>query len=401
LKRRLLFITFYFPPDLDAGSFRARALVDELEAQAGDEWDIDVVTTMPNRYHTYDAKGEAFEQRGSVTIRRIPLPDHKSGIHDQSRAFLAYAKQVLRLIKGTEYDGVFATTSRQAGGVLGAWIANRRGVPFYLDVRDIFVDTLEDLLRGSPLKVVLPAVRAAERYMLASASGVNVVSAGFLSYFEARRYKRRFTVYPNGIDDEFLELGTPEPTWGLGQKTVLYAGNIGAGQGLHRIVPGFAKRLGPEWRVQVVGDGGKRRELEDELQKHGVDNVQILDPVPRSQLVQMYQQADVLFLHLNDYKAFRRVLPSKIFEYAASGKPILAGVAGHAESFLEENVDNAALFSPCDVEAGAEALNTLRLEATPRKSFIDQYARGAIVRRMASDILATFGTPKDAKAPQT
>jgi len=31
--------------------------------------------------------------------------------------------------------------------------------------------------------------------------------------------------------------------------------------------------------------------------------------------------ADVLFLHLNAYKAFEKVLPSKIFEYAATGRP--------------------------------------------------------------------------------
>ena len=43
---------------------------------------------------------------------------------------------------------------------------------------------------------------------------------------------------------------------------------------------------------------------------------------------------DVLFLHLNDYSAFRKVIPSKIFEYAATGKPIVAGVSGYAAEFL-------------------------------------------------------------------
>ena len=61
--------------------------------------------------------------------------------------------------------------------------------------------------------------------------------------------------------------------------------------------------------------------------------MQIIDPVSRSDLFDEYKNADVLFLHLNDYAAFRKVLPSKIFEYAATGKPILAGVAGYMQNF--------------------------------------------------------------------
>ena len=400
MKRRLLFLSFYFPPDLCAGSFRAKALVDELEAQGGDTWDIDILTTMPNRYHSFEADADTLEEGGGVTIRRIPLPDHQSGMRDQSRAFLAYAAQVRKRIKGTDYDGVFATTSRQATGMLGAWIANRRGVPFYVDVRDIFADTMEDLLNGSPIRALLPVLRAGERYMIKSADRVNVVSGGFIPYFESRGHAGAFTVYPNGIDDEFLETGAQGVPAERSSKTVLYAGNIGEGQGLHRVVPALAKQLGAEWRVRIVGDGGKRKELKEALQQQEVDNVDLLEPVPRSKLVEMYKEADVLFLHLNDYKAFRRVLPSKIFEYAAMRKPILAGVAGHAQSFLEDNVENAAVFSPCDPDAGVEALNALRLEETPRLAFIEEYGRGAIVRRMASDILGTFDA-KDARVPQT
>ena len=50
---RLLFVTFYFPPDLSAGSFRATALVDALLERGPAEIQIDVLTTVPNRYHTF------------------------------------------------------------------------------------------------------------------------------------------------------------------------------------------------------------------------------------------------------------------------------------------------------------------------------------------------------------
>jgi glycosyltransferase involved in cell wall biosynthesis len=121
--------------------------------------------------------------------------------------------------------------------------------------------------------------------------------------------------------------------------------------------------------------------------------------VERKALIATYRDADVLFLHLNDLDAFEKVLPSKIFEYAALGKPIWAGVRGHAADFLTREVENAAVFPPCDVEAAVAALDRLRLAATPRAAFVAKYSREAICRQMAAEILAT-GQPRPSSLAQ-
>lgn len=95
----------------------------------------------------------------------------------------------------------------------------------------------------------------------------------------------------------------------------------------------------------------------------------------------------MLFLHLNSHAAFKKVLPSKIFEYAASGKPILAGIDGYAATFTRDQLTNAAVFNPCDAEGGVRALSSLRLEETDRTEFIQRYARASIMRAMAADIM--------------
>ncbi len=50
---RLLVVSFYYSPDLAAGSFRATALVAALRERAPPGTHIDVVTTLPNRYRTF------------------------------------------------------------------------------------------------------------------------------------------------------------------------------------------------------------------------------------------------------------------------------------------------------------------------------------------------------------
>ena len=177
---KLLILSFYYPPDLSAGSFRAKALVEALHALRPDDLRVEVITTMPNRYHSMVSEAPEREDHGWLTIRRIRLPDHQSGMADQTKAFAAFALRARRETAGGHWDAVLATSSRLMTAALGAHIARRSGAPLYLDIRDLFADTTSDLLARSPLRVLLPIFRVLERRTLRAAARVNLVSAGFL-----------------------------------------------------------------------------------------------------------------------------------------------------------------------------------------------------------------------------
>jgi glycosyltransferase involved in cell wall biosynthesis len=315
------------------------------------------------------------------------VPLHRSRMVDQARAFGHFARAAARQVKGRQYDLVYATSSRLMTAALGAWIAGGVRAPLYLDIRDIFVDTLKEIVPGAVARPLLPAFSAIERWTIARAARVNLVSEGFRSYFASRYPARSFSYFTNGIDEEFLRV-PPCPKRDAGQPiAVLCAGNMGQGQGLDAIVPAVAKRLGSRVRFRLVGDGGRRAQLERALADSRVTNVEVVAPMSRDALIGEYQVSDVLFLHLNDYQAFKRVLPSKIFEYAALGKPIWAGVAGYAAQFLHSEVSNASVFPPCDVERALVAFERLDLHSRPREEFIRKYRRTDIMRAMAADVL--------------
>lgn len=384
----ILILSFYFEPDLSAGSFRSTALVKALGRKLTEEDRIEVLTTRPNRYHSYQVEAPRCQEEGNIVIERIPLPSHHSGMIDQSRSFATFARQVWTRTRGRRYDLVVATSSRLMTAVLGGMVAHRVKAPLYLDIRDIFTDTMANLFAGKPHRAVLPALRFMERWTLNQADGVNLVSPGFLEHFRALRDNLDYRVFTNGIDEEFVDADfCPTATGDTSRRVILYAGNIGEGQGLDRIVPEAAERLGPAYEIWIVGDGGMRKALEVGVRDWGVTNVKLLDPVSRRELMTLYARADYLLLHLNDHDAFRKVLPSKIFEYGATGKPILAGVAGCSRQFIEENLDNAAVFDPCDVAGLVEALGTLSPTLRARKGFIQAFRRGKIIDRLADDIL--------------
>jgi len=385
---RILVLTFYFSPDLCAGSFRATALVEELSSRLQTDDELRVITTLPNRYHSFSVETPELEEKGGLQIQRIALPSHKSRMVDQSKAFVFFAREVWRKTAGRNYDLVFATSSRMMTAVLGSEVARRCGALLYLDIRDIFPDTLADVFAGKPQRIVLPFLRVLERRMVRRADRINLVSDGFVDYFRRIRDDLDYRLLPNGIDDVFLEAEFAGSQTVKQRKQILYAGNIGEGQGLHRVLPEAAKKSGPGYEFLVVGDGGARPQLERELALRGVDNVRIMDPVSRDRLIELYAEADILFLHLNDYPAFHKVLPSKIFEYAATGKPILAGAGGYARRFIQEQVANAALFDPCDPHELVAALGRLEPGPTPRAEFVKKFARRSIICRLADDIIA-------------
>ena len=390
--KRVVYLTFYYEPDLCAGSFRNTPLAIELAKQAHErDVIVDVYTTLPNRYSTFEQSAPEFEELGNLRIHRIPLPPHKSGMFDQVFSFKKFYSEVIKLNKNKRADLVFASSSRLFTAYLGYKIAKKSNSPLYLDIRDIFVDTMSDVFKSKILKlVILPLLRLIEERTFNYARHINFISGGFKSYFSKFR-NTEFTFYTNGIDEEFLE---PAPfvlkkdKFSL-KKSIVYAGNIGEGQGLHKVIPQAAKELGSEFEFIVIGDGGTKKLLQEEIENLALSNVVLQNPVNRKDLQTIYRDADYLFIHLNDYPAFRKVLPSKIFELATFGKPIIAGVSGFAAEFMKSEVSDSFVFEPCNSMQLVEFLRIDKASNTiEREEFKLKYRRCNINKLMAESILS-------------
>jgi glycosyltransferase involved in cell wall biosynthesis len=390
--KRVVYLTFYYEPDLCAGSFRNTPLAIELAKQASErDIIIDVYTTLPNRYSTFEQSAPEFEEVGNLRIYRISLPAHKSGMLDQVFSFKKFYSEVIKLNKNKRADLVFASSSRLFTAYLGFTIAKKSEALLYLDIRDIFVDTMSDVFKSKIVKLcILPLLKLIEKKTFNYAKHINLISGGFKSYFSKFR-DTEFTFYTNGIDEEFLKSDAVlEKKDKIGsKKSIVYAGNIGEGQGLHKIIPQAAKELGSEFEFIVIGDGGTKKLLRDEIDYLSITNVVLEKPVNRKELQGIYSNADYLFIHLNDYPAFRKVLPSKIFELATFGKPIVAGVSGFAAEFIKNEVSDSFVFEPCNSKQLVDFLrNDMASNTIHRKGFKMKYRRRNINSLMSESILS-------------
>ena len=392
---KIVFFTFYYPPDLCAGSFRAIALAQAVSNRMKDNDELHIITTHPNRYENHIVKAENVEINGNIIVHRISVPSHKSGMLSQARSFTTYALASYKLSNNLNPDFIIGTTSRLMTGVLTGVSARKSGSKYFIDLRDIFSETISDIfsqqsrLLGFASKATFSLL---ERWLLKKAVGVNVVSEGFFEYFQTKGLDTsNWSFFPNGVDKEFVNLPLLENKDSKNIKTILYAGNIGIGQGLEVVLPVVAKQIGSGYRFLVIGGGGAKSKLINAIKNNNVKNIEILPPVNRENLIEYYNDADILFLHLNDIPAFRRVLPSKIFEYTSLRKPIVAGLSGYSAKFIVDNVPFASIFNSGDADGCVDAIKkagSLEIKDKSIDIFVEKYSREKIMSKMAKHIFS-------------
>ena len=71
---KIVFFTFYYPPDLSAGSFRSIALAKALSSKMEEGDELHVITTHPNRYANLRVVADDLEVDGKITVHRIAVP---------------------------------------------------------------------------------------------------------------------------------------------------------------------------------------------------------------------------------------------------------------------------------------------------------------------------------------
>ena len=289
--KRIVFLSYYFEPDLCAGSFRNTSLLNELKQLIEDNTKIDIYTTLPNRYSTFNSEAKELEAFNKIRIFRISTPAHNNGMFGQILAFKQYFTEVIRLNKDEACDLVYASSSRLFTAFLGAILSSKKNAFLYLDIRDIFKETILDTLKIKSLSGILStSISIIERYTFSRASHINLISPGFEGYF-MKYNDKKFSYFTNGIDEIFLK----DRAKSISKKTecvfeIVYAGNIGWSQGLHKVIPQAAKDLGDRFRFTLIGDGGAKSELLHEIKKLETNNVQLLNPIKREELKEIYKR---------------------------------------------------------------------------------------------------------------
>ena len=175
---------------------------------------------------------------------------------------------------------------------------------------------------------------------------------------------QKIQVVKNGANLDLYKNQPPEESLksslGLDGKFVLgYIGTHGMAHKLDFILD-CAKETGdPNLHFLFVGSGSKKASLVEQAKTQNLTNVTFLDPVSKEEVWKYISILSAMIIPLKKSDLFKTVIPSKIFETAAMGKPILLGVDGESRRIVESY--NAGLFfEPENSESFFTSLSTLR-----------------------------------------
>ena len=128
--------------------------------------------------------------------------------------------------------------------------------------------------------------------------------------------------------------------------TLTYIGNVGIAQNINVLVD-IAKRMS-DIQINIIGEGNKYYELKQYARKNQINNITFFGKVSRDKIITFYQKSSVLFAQLDE--KFKAAMPSKLYEYAATGLPIIYAGLGEARNFVKQ-LENCTTINPGDVKA--------------------------------------------------
>ena len=164
-------------------------------------------------------------------------------------------------------------------------------------------------------------------------------------------------VVPNGVSDEFfLKVGSTSSQGILRgpHPRVVYAGLFGFMQDLDVLVE--ASELLPDASFYLVGDGPEKENLVRTAR--GNPNITFLSHMNTDNLIKMYVDADILVCLLRKSPINRIAQPSKLWEFMATGKPVIYCGEGITAQMLKE-YGIAKVVPPGSPSALAEAIKEL------------------------------------------
>ena len=225
---------------------------------------------------------------------------------------------------GRSPDVILASSPQLPAAFTCLWIARLSGIPFVLEVRDLWPQVLIDQGGKSTRSPMVRLLSWMERQLYRQASTVVVLAKGAESYVRERGASQTAWL-PNGPD---LELFAPRPLpVNSGVFTVLYAGAHGDANDLENVIA--AARLleaqDASVRFRFVGDGPEKQALMQLSQD--LQSVSFEQPLPKAQIPSLMAEADAILLSLRDVPLFRYgVSPNKLYDAYALGRPVITTV---------------------------------------------------------------------------
>ncbi|HOD66963.1 MAG TPA: glycosyltransferase family 4 protein [candidate division Zixibacteria bacterium] len=342
---KVLIVTQHYPPE--RGAVRRLAEFARQFVKAG--MDVSVLTAVPNypdgivpeKY-----RGKFFYREtvdGVKVYRSYVMPASNRFPGRRMVGFVIFLITALInsfRIKGN-FDLILASTPPVTTPVIG-WVLSRvRRAKLIIEIRDLQPESSEEFGNLRP-SLFTRMLKKFMHMLYRRADHVVTATDGIANYLTGLGFaKERVTTIKSGVGREFLSSDSNgiRRKFGWDEKfLVLYAGTLGWAHSLETVIEAARHLVDqPDIHFVFAGEGQKRQALEGMVRDYGLKNVTFIGLQSLETIPYFLRASDVLVESLKEVPITKGTFPCKLFEYMASGRPIIFGSSGgEAVSELEK-----------------------------------------------------------------
>ncbi|MBQ0719260.1 MAG: glycosyltransferase family 4 protein [Gammaproteobacteria bacterium] len=375
---RILFLSHYFPPEVNAPASRT---YEHCRHWVAEGHKVTVVTCQPNhpRGEVYAGYRNKLFQRETVdgieVIRLWTWISANEGFIKRTLGYISYMlMSIFCCFNYGRHDVLISTSPQFFNGWAGYFVSRIKGIPWVLEIRDLWPESII-AVGAIKNKKIIAILERIENFCYRKAEHIVVVTQAFKAHILARGIdSHKIDVVYNGVDPSFFD---PEkhnakegmsPDDGLpaalgeqlqGKFVAAYIGTHGMAHGLNALLDA-ALLLKHEENIHIlmVGDGAERSKLMTRCEMLGLTNLTLCGQVPRASMPAIWALSHVSLVLLKKSDLFKTVIPSKIFEAMAMRKPIILGVEGEVKTIVEKSGSGICI-EPESAEQIAAAITAL------------------------------------------
>ena len=390
------------------------ARVSELSrhwVQAGHE--VTVLTGFPNHpdgvlrpeYRKPFRRGVFCERVDGINVVRtwlLPFPNGKplERILNYS-SFCASASITGSFLRHP--DVVIATSPQILVGLAGWWVAKLKGIPFVLEIRDLWPESLAAVGMGNANSILHRSIGKLAAFLYRRADHIVVVTPAFRERLicDWQVPAEKIAIVPNGVETELFSPRNLDPQVRIdldaGNKLIVsFIGTLGLAHGLETLLEA-AEHLqseSPDIMFLLLGEGADRERIVHLAQSRRLTNILFIPQQAREKIPAYICASDACLVLLRKSEVFETVIPTKMLEFMSCARPVVLGVRGQAQQILE-SAHAGICIQPGDAGELCAAILRLRDDEQLRKE-LGRNGREYIVQRLsrertAADYLSVLG----------
>ena len=358
----VLLITQYFPPEIGAAATRWGDYV-QILIKKGHR--VTVLCEMPNYplgsyfpgYKRQWVKQEKVSPNLTI-IRSFAWANNRDSAIKKLGHYLVFMfSGLLTAFRLKNYHVLIVSSPPLFVGVIGAIISKIKSIYFFLDIRDLWPESVMALGEVRS-KWVFNMGKKLESFIYKSTNGYILTVPGFQKHFTnhyPEQLNKPMINLINGVSNTFFDLAKKYDRIPGKRFAVLYSGNMGLAQGLESVIEAADILQKYPIDFKFVGSGVKQKALKTKADKLGLKNVVFLPVQKKEELIKLIKKASVCLVPLKNNPLFKNAIPSKMFEYMACGRPVIVSISGEVTEIIKK-AKSGLISSPEDANSIADSI---------------------------------------------